>query len=540
MSRFEIKRALVSVFDKNKLDHLIPKLQSHGFGIISTGKTAKKINELGYQTTAINEVTGVTEYPSGLVKTLHPRIHFALLADRNNPDHLERLKKDNILPIDLVVCNLYAFDKVADKKTASDQDIQEMIDIGGPAMIRAAAKNWPWVTVLVSPDDYQGYTDMLDEFSSDIFLDYRKKMASKAFEHTANYDLLIHKTLSKRFNQEVVHSIRLSKGRELRYGENPHQKAIVYKKVGYSGPSIVNTKQLSGKELSFNNYLDADSALEAVLHFKKPAVCIIKHTNPCGLATGQDIALALKRAWQGDPISAFGSVICSNREVNRDFIEFLEDKFIEVIVAPSFSKEATEILKKYKKKNLRLLVLQNWKIAKKRELYKFIHGGFLVQDEDDLIYQKWDSPTKKKYPSQYDSLGKFAMQAVKNIRSNEIVIAREYEKGYFQILGIGAGQPNRIDAIKKLAIPKANQNLFQEAENEQIKNAHKYVQNQLQQSVLASGAFFPFADSIEEIAKSGIKYIIQPGGSRRDKEVIAACDKYNLSMIFTGIRHFRH
>ncbi|HNT30225.1 MAG TPA: bifunctional phosphoribosylaminoimidazolecarboxamide formyltransferase/IMP cyclohydrolase [bacterium] len=539
------KRALISLFRKEGVAELANSLVTHDYEILSTGGTARQLIAAGIPVTEVADATGSPEYPEGLVKTLHPKIHFALLADRDNPEHVQRLEADGIIPIDIVVCNLYAFCEVADKEGVTEAELRHLIDIGGPTMIRAGAKNWKHVTAIVDPQDYPELISELDAHSGVTSKEFRTRMAIKAFDHTADYDAMIHVSLEKQLQQKRVLRQKFVNGAALRYGENPHQSAEVYTDELYTNPSLVTAKQLWGKELSFNNYVDGDGALEAVLEFDSCAVSVVKHTNPCGLATGATPREALERAWAGDQVSAYGSVIACNRQVDVIFMEFLTGKFVEMLIAPSFAPDVLEWVSTNNKKNLRLLEVGGGaalKLERGRKVCKYIHGGVLRQDEDDGVYEKWECVTEAQFPKQLDATARFSFQAIKYVKSNEIVIAREYADGSFQILAIGAGQPNRVDAIRKLAVPKARENLEMEYKALDIRHQtlEEYIQDQLGKCVLASGAFFPFRDSIEEIQAAGLRYVVQPSGSVKDAEVIAACDELGIAMVFTGMRHFRH
>ncbi|OIP94815.1 bifunctional phosphoribosylaminoimidazolecarboxamide formyltransferase/IMP cyclohydrolase [Candidatus Wirthbacteria bacterium CG2_30_54_11] len=536
------RRALISLYDKTGIDELARKLSDFGYDILSTGGTAKALQKAGFAVTEVADVTGAAEYPEGLVKTLHPRIHFALLANRDDPEHMARMEQDGIIPIDIVVCNLYAFHTVADKAEVSDEELRHLIDIGGPTMIRAGAKNWKYVAVLTNPEDYPVLIAELEKGEGTSSQDFRARMAVKAFEHTADYDALVYKTLAHQLNHEQILRTKFVQGTVLRYGENPHQKAISYFDPSYPRPNIMASRQLWGKEISFNNLVDGDAALEAVMGFPQCAVAVVKHTNPCGLASAATARLALETAWEGDIVSAFGSVIACNRPVDAGFMDFLDARFVEMVIAPSFAPDVMTWLQTHKKKNLRVLEVGDVSVPANRLSYKSVHGGMLVQDEDDAVFEKWESVTKTMFPEDKNALGKFSFQALKYIKSNEISIVREYKPGFFHMLGMGAGQPNRVDSIRKLALPKARENLEREAKalGKAEGEIEAYINGQLAQCVLGSGAFFPFRDSIEEIQKIGIRYVVQPGGSVNDSEVIAACDEFGIAMVFTGMRHFKH
>jgi len=459
----------------------------------------------------------------GRVKTLHPRIHGAILALRDNPAHVKEAAKQGIELIDIVVVNLYPFEKtVAEGKSL--EDAIENIDIGGPALVRAAAKNYRNVAVITDPLDYPVILKELE--GGAISTATKERLAVKAFRRIADYDCAIDTYLSQRLINEDVLRLKFVEGRTLRYGENWHQKANFYKEPDVTEPSIANAKQLHGKALSYNNYVDAEAVLNVALEYKDNiAVAVVKHSNPCGFATGNTLAQALLRAWDGDPVSSFGSIICMTRKPDLATMEFLKGKFVELIIAPGYDEDALAFLKN-KSKDLRILELSMENGVPLENTYRYIVGGMLVQSRNRGLYEKWEVVTEHPFPEEKRGLAEFALTACKYTKSNAVVIAREYEKGFYQILAIGAGQPNRVDAIRKLAATKAVENLklLYEREKPDI-SEDEYIKNIMSECVLASDAFFPFDDSIIHSAENHIRYIVSPGGSIRDKEVIATANK---------------
>lgn len=514
----KIKRALISVYDKRGVVDLAKSLDGLGVEIISTGGTSKVIKEAGVKVREAADLTGFPQILGGRVKTLHPKIHGGILAKRIK-DHLEELASQKIEEIDLVVVNLYPF-KETIAKTDSLEEIIENIDIGGPTMIRAAAKNFEYVVSLVNPDRYQEIIDSLVKNNGCVSRDLRLSLAIEAFEHTAAYDALIHQYLFNRLEdrQAFPNSLNLTyeKVSELRYGENPHQKACFYRELQIKEPCIGGARLLQGKELSFNNILDLDAALEAVKEFRgSPAAVIIKHTTPCGVALGEDLLTAYKKAHSCDSLSAFGSVVGLNSDVDGKTAGQIASTFVEAVIAPSFSQEAKEILSQ--KKNLRLLEVGplGGRSSNEKNLRKVL-GGLLVQDRDLKEVNMSGLKTASNRPPTEEELESllFSFKVVKHVKSNAIVLAREKAT-----VGIGAGQMSRVDATR-IAISKAKE--------------------KSRGSILASDAFFPFRDAIDEAAVAGITAIIQPGGSLRDEEVIKAANEHNLALVFTGVRHFRH
>ncbi|MCK5022585.1 MAG: bifunctional phosphoribosylaminoimidazolecarboxamide formyltransferase/IMP cyclohydrolase [Candidatus Aenigmarchaeota archaeon] len=517
----KIKRALISVTDKTGIVDFSKSLEKMGVEIISTGGTAKLLKDSGINVTYIGDYTGFPEIMDGRVRTLHPKIHGGILAVRKNKDHMDQINNLKIEPIDMVVVNLYQFEKTIENPDVEIDEAIENIDIGGPSMLRSAAKNYKDVLVVTDPKDY-GYVIEKLEKHGDVDLKTRELFSLKAFRRTADYDSEIDKFLSRRFANENILRLKFTGGKELRYGENWHQKAKVYS----SGDGLVNAVQLQGKEMSYNNYIDSQSAIEAANDLKEDiGVAIIKHTNPCGFATGKTVLEATEQAWNGDPVSAFGSVIAITKTVDGKTAEFLKDKFVEVVIAPNFDSDALKVFSQ--KKNLRLLKME--KTNSENKEYRFLSGGVLEQDCDNGYSDKFENVTKIKPPSDKNNLALFACLACKHTKSNAIVVAREYEPGFYHIIGMGAGQPNRIGSLK-IAAEKTLDNF----------NKMGMDNSEISKCILASDSFFPFPDSIEESHKHGFRFIVQPGGSVKDKEVIGACDKLGIAMTFTGRRMFKH
>jgi len=537
-----VKRALLSVSDKTGIIEFARGLELLGVKIISTGGTAKILREAGIEVTDVSEVTGFPEMMGGRVKTLHPRIHGGLLCLRESKEHMAEAAKEDISLIDMVAVNLYPFEVTVSKEGVELEEAIENIDIGGPTLLRSAAKNYRSVTVLSDPSDY-GH--VLKELRSTgiISESTRAALAVKAFRHTADYDAAIDIYLSRTLLGENVLRLNFTDGVKLRYGENWHQKADFYKDPKIEGPTLAKAAQLHGKELSYNNYVDADNALQTVkeLGNASPAVAIVKHNNPCGLATGSTLLQALQAAWDGDPISAYGSIICTNEIFDLEAATFLNGKFVEIILAPDFKPDALEYLKN-KSENLRLLRLPELReVFGTDNTYKYIIGGMLKQSRDIGIYDKWESVTDIPYPEEKRSLSEFCLKACKATKSNAVILAQEYEPGFFMVLAMGAGQPNRVDSIRKLAATKAVENLRIIHERERSETSFEaYCQETMSECVMASDAFFPFDDSIVYAADSNIRYIVSPGGSIRDGEVIATANRLGIAMVFTGMRHFLH
>ncbi len=512
-----IKRALISVSDKNGIVNFAKKLQNLGVEVLSTGGTARTLKDNGVKVVGISEVTGFPECLDGRVKTLHPAVHGGLLAMRNNPEHMKQLDDLNIKPIDLVVINLYPFKETIAKEGVALEEAIENIDIGGPTMLRSAAKNYQDVTVVTDPEDYSAVLNELEE-SGEVSLNTKYGLALKVFEHTAHYDAMISQYLRNEIKGDMPDLLTLTyeKVQALRYGENPHQKATFYKEVGKNQGTLINAEQLHGKELSFNNINDANGALELLKEYDKPTVVAVKHTNACGVGSGYDIYDAYIKAFECDPTSIFGGIVVANGKIDKRTAEELNKIFLKIVIAPEYDEEALEVLKS--KKNIRVLKLDD--ISKKQSEQsidiKKVNGGILVQDIDKELNNEEDLktvtdriPTEKELE---DML--FAWKVVKHIKSNGIVIAKNG-----QTVGIGPGQVNRIWAVE---------------------NAIKQARIEIKGSVMASDAFFPFSDCVETAAKAGVTAIIQPGGSIQDQASIDMANKYGIAMIFTGMRHFKH
>lgn len=512
-------RAILSVSDKTGLTDFARELADLGVEIFSTGGTKTALAEAGVPVRSISDITGFPEILDGRVKTLHPTVHGGILARRDLPSHMDELAQNGITPIDMVVVNLYPFVQTVSKPDVTLIEALENIDIGGPTLIRASAKNFPHVLVIIDPDDYASILDRLR--SADITLDERRRLAEKAFQHVAMYDTAIAQYLGhdRTYLPENM-TIALRKRFDLRYGENPHQKAAFFReeRVGEvsRGNTIAEAEQLWGKELSYNNILDADAAWNAATEFADPTVAIIKHTNPCGLASDPDLAEAYRRALSGDSVSAFGGIVAVNRPVTGRMAEEVVKTFYEIIVAPSYEAEALDILEA--KKDLRILEMgqATQGVSIPPLDYRRVGGGLLVQTSDSIEEDPmtWRQVSKRP-PTAEEMEGLiFAWKVAKHVKSNAIVITNGKT-----LLGMGAGQPSRVDSVE-IALKKAG---------EQAKGA-----------VLASDAMFPFPDGIEVAARGGVTAVVHPGGSVRDELVIEAADRLNIAMLFTGIRHFRH
>ncbi|MGA9076648.1 MAG: bifunctional phosphoribosylaminoimidazolecarboxamide formyltransferase/IMP cyclohydrolase, partial [Candidatus Sulfotelmatobacter sp.] len=515
----KIQRAILSVTDKTGLVDFARKLSSLGIELISTGGTAKLLRDSGIAVKDVSDLTSFPEMLNGRVKTLHPKVHGGILYRRENPAHTAAVAEHGIQSIDMVVVNLYAFEKTAAKPGVAFEELIENIDIGGPSMIRSAAKNFSDVAVVTSPSDYQAIAEELARTDGAISLDTKWRLAQKAFATTAAYDSAIASTLERiptdfhlpSAGKTFPKTLRLSfqKILDLRYGENPHQKAAMYSDG--SGVGVANARQIQGKELSYNNIVDLQAAWDLAQEFDEPVCAIIKHTNPCGTATGKTLAEAYKRALECDPVSAFGGVIGVNRFIDAEAAEEMHKLFLEVIAAPAFDEAAKSRFAT--KKNLRLIEVapaaQEW-------ILKNISGGILLQDADSRPLQDVDlKVVTQRAPTPEETRALlFAWKVCKHVKSNAIVYARDG-----QTVGVGAGQMSRVDSAKIGAMK---------------------AQLPLKGTVAASDAFFPFPDGVEEIAKAGAAAIIQPGGSQRDPEVVAAADRLGLAMLFTGVRHFRH
>jgi phosphoribosylaminoimidazolecarboxamide formyltransferase/IMP cyclohydrolase len=512
-----IRRALLSVTDKSGLAPFAKRLAACGIELISTGGTASLLRDNGLRVRDVSEVTGFPEMLDGRVKTLHPKVAAGMLAIRSNSEHMAALEQHEIAPIDMVVVNLYAFEKTASKPGVSFEEIIENIDIGGPTMIRAAAKNYRDVAAVTSPADYDALADELEANDGSLSAATHWRLAQQAFAMTAAYDRAISTTLTgisasgdRAAAEALPATLDILSPRKsvLRYGENPHQQAALY---GAGDAGVASAEQLHGKELSYNNLVDLDAAWALIEEFDDPAVAIIKHTNPCGCAEQSSLAEAYRLALACDPVSAFGSVISVNRSMDRETAEAMSELFVEAIAAPAYDADALEVLRR--KKNLRLLVVT---LAAPGLVIKSISGGFLAQTEDRAATsgESWNVVSKRVPSADEEAALRFGWKVVKHVKSNAILYARPG-----QTVGVGAGQMSRVDSARIGA-----------------QRAHLPIVG----SVVASDAFFPFADGVEELAKAGATAVVQPGGSMRDQEVIEAADKLGLAMVLTGVRHFRH
>ena len=519
-----IKRALISVSDKTGIVEFAAELVKQGVQLISTGGTHALLEKSGVAVTGISEVTGFPEILDGRVKTLHPAVHSGLLAIRDSKEHQEQMEKLNLDYIDLVIVNLYPFQETIAKPNVEYEDAIENIDIGGPTMLRSAAKNHAFVTVIVDASDY---AQVLEEMKADgdTTLETRKRLAGKVFRHTGAYDALIADYLSQQMGDPLPerYTVTYEKMQDLRYGENPHQRAAFYRKPLAPAGNITTAQQLHGKELSYNNINDANAALQIVKEFSEPAVVAVKHMNPCGVGIGANIHEAFVKAYEADPTSIFGGIVVANRTIGQETALLLSDIFLEIVMAPDFTQEAIDILTK--KKNIRLLALGSIEavtsggyaeLASSSFLVTSVEGGMLVQESDKLQLDPAElkvvtdrAPTEEELKQLL-----FSWKVVKHVKSNAIVLANNS-----MTVGVGAGQMNRVGAAK-IAIEQAG---------ERAKG-----------SALASDAFFPMGDTLELAAKAGITAVIQPGGSIKDEESIKVANQYGIAMVFTGARHFRH
>ncbi len=512
MSRTPVRRALVSVFDKSGVADFAKSLADLGVDIVSTGSTAGVIADAGVPVTAVSEVTGFPECLDGRVKTLHPKMHAGILADRSKPDHMRQLDELDVTPIDLVAVNLYPFMDTV-RSGASDAEIVEMIDIGGPTMVRSAAKNHAAVAVIVSPADYDVVIEELREHGG-LSDETRTRLATDAFKHTAAYDTAVAAWFQRdsdnpgRFPDQLGFAVE--KRQVLRYGENPHQDAVWY---GHVEAGLGAVQQLHGKELSYNNLIDTDAAWGMAIDHERPCIAIIKHTNPAGYACADDLATAYDKALSGDPVSAFGGIVASNRTIDLATAERISKVFTEVVIAPGYDDDALALLQA--KKNLRILLMPDTEI-RGGWTFRSISGGLLVQTEDvgEEPFDEWRVVTDAQPDERMLADLRFAWTAAKHTKSNAIVFATDEH-----VVGVGAGQMSRVDSVR-LAVEKSGD---------------RHVG-----AVLASDAFFPFRDGPDAAAAAGIVAMVQPGGSVRDDEVIAAANEHGLVMVFTGRRHFRH
>ncbi|MCI1694048.1 bifunctional phosphoribosylaminoimidazolecarboxamide formyltransferase/IMP cyclohydrolase [Aneurinibacillus aneurinilyticus] len=516
MSGVQVKRALISVSDKTGIVEFAKELDKLGIEIISTGGTATLLQKEGVNVIGISEVTGFPEILDGRLKTLDPHIHGGLLAVRDDEKHRQQIAEHNITPIDLVVVNLYPFKATISKPDVPFAEAIENIDIGGPTMLRSAAKNHKYVAVVVDANDYGKVLEEVKANGS-IAEETKRKLAAKVFRHTAAYDALISQYLTEQVGEQMpdTYTVTYEKVQDLRYGENPHQSAAFYREPLAGAGNIATAKQLHGKELSYNNINDGNAALAIVKEFSEPAVVAVKHTNPCGVGTGNTIFEAYQKAYASDPVSIFGGIIAANRPIDKETALQLKEIFLEIIMAPSFTGEALEILKE--KKNLRLLELGEI-VSKEKADWKLtsVEGGVLIQEDDtkqiteaDLEVVTDRKPTREEIQQLL-----FAWKVVKHVKSNAIVLVKDS-----MTIGVGAGQMNRVGSAR-IAIEQAGDKSFR--------------------SVLASDAYFPMPDTVEEAAKAGISAIIQPGGSIRDEDSIKAANEHGIAMVFTKVRHFKH
>ena len=518
----KIKRALISVSDKTGIVEFASQLASRGIIILSTGGTASLLAENDIEVVEVSDHTGFPEIMDGRVKTLHPKIHGGLLGRRGKDDAV--MAENDIDPIDLVVVNLYPFESTVSKVDCSLADAIENIDIGGPTMLRSAAKNHAYVGVVVDANDYKNVINEIDTNEGSLTDTTRFSLAQKVFAHTANYDANVSNYLGAistdgvDLDYPLTFSVQFKKLQDMRYGENPHQSAAFYGQANPPTGTLASAKQLQGKALSYNNIADTDAALECVLSYQEVACVIVKHANPCGVAVGENVLQAYERAYQTDPTSAFGGIIAFNRPLDAETAQAIIDRqFVEVIIAPSISQEALDIISA--KKNIRVLEAGVREHAIQQLTMKRVSGGLLIQDNDQGIIERGDLKIVSKRPPTEKEIEDllFTWKVVKYVKSNAIVYAKDK-----QTIGIGAGQMSRVYSARIAAI---------KAEDEGLEVAG---------SVMASDAFFPFRDGIDSAAKVGVTAIIQPGGSMRDDEVIAAADEANIAMVFTSMRHFLH
>ncbi|MFH1783501.1 MAG: bifunctional phosphoribosylaminoimidazolecarboxamide formyltransferase/IMP cyclohydrolase [bacterium] len=525
----KVERALISVSNKKGIIEFAKALRSMNVEILSTGGTAKQLKDNGIPVRLVSEYTGFPEILDGRVKTLHPKVHGALLALRNNKEHMRQVRNHGIKLIDMVVVNLYPFEETVSKKGASHEDIIENIDIGGPTMLRSASKNYEQIAVVTDPGDYKNIINEMKEHSGRISSQTSFMLARKVFEKTSSYDRRIYQYFCQyggAKEEEITLGekvqITLEKVQNLRYGENPHQKAALYAEGAKRTKStITGLTQLHGKELSFNNFLDLHANWEIVKEFSQTVAVIMKHNNPCGVAIDKKQVKAYKQALSCDPVSAFGSIVGFNKSVTKETALEINKTFVECIIAPGYSKDAIKILSK--KKNIRLLeIALDKKMKEPGELdIKKVSGGMLIQDANTILFKgRLKVVTKKKPSSAQMKALKFAWAVIKHVKSNAILFAN-----MDKTLGVGAGQMSRIDSVR-IANMKMKQFNPSASRDKNL--------------VMASDAFFPFRDGIDEAKKMGIKAIIQPGGSIRDQEIIDACNQHGIAMVFTGLRHFRH
>ena len=508
--KIKIQRALISVFDKTGIVGLAESLNQHGVEIISTGGTAKTLSEAGLRVKGVSTYTGFPEIMDGRVKTINPLVEGGILGLRDK--HADEAKTNKIEWIDLVVCNLYPFSETISQADCDLMAAMENVDIGGPTMIRSAAKNVGWVTAVVDPQDYQKIIDELNEFVA-ISFETRKELSAKAFGHTAQYDTIIHNYLKdKELSNDL--SLTYNKHSAMRYGENPHQSAAAYQYPNDRSNNILNAKVHQGKQLSYNNIMDADAALNCLKEFEQTACVVVKHANPCGVAIGDELTDVYTRAFNADSLSAFGGIVALNKTCTVAVAEAMSNVFVEIVLAPSFDDNALSVLSK--KKNLRVLEVGEVAPRENKLEFRNVDGGVLVQDIDTSVLTLDELKTvTKEVPSDAEMKTMlFGWKVLKHVKSNAILLVKNNET-----IGVGAGQVSRVDAVD-IALKKSGK--------------------RLDNSILCSDAFFPFRDSIDKISNTGISAVVQPGGSVRDQEVIDACDEYGIAMVFTGRRCFKH
>ncbi len=529
-------RALISVSDKTGVVDFARNLVGLGWEILSTSGTMKMLKESGLPVTSVSDVTGFPEICDGRVKTLHPKIHGALLARRDIPDHLKQLDDNGIEKIDLVCVNLYPFRETIAKPDVTMEDAVEHIDIGGPSMLRSAAKNWESVTVVVNPEDYQTVIEEI-KATGDTLRETRLKLSSKAYTHTAEYDMAIATYMRAQAGLSEKLFLEYDICQELRYGENPHQSAKFYKSVEEVPYSLATAQQLNGKEMSYNNIQDANAALNIVREFTEPFAVGLKHMNPCGAAVGKDAADAWRKVYEGDKTSIFGGIVAFNREVDLQTAQMLKPIFLEIVMAPSFAPDALELL--CGKKNLRILKVDMDNTPQVQTQYVCVNGGLLAQNQDLSIVPATAGQTVTKLAPTEEQLSDldFTWKVVKHVKSNAIVVG----KGGM-IYGVGAGQMNRVGSAG-IALKQAAQTLaeeYAEANGVAVESLDPKEIAKKSGLVLASDAFFPFDDCVTLAAEYGVAAIVQPGGSIRDEDSIRKCDELGITMLFTGERHFKH
>jgi phosphoribosylaminoimidazolecarboxamide formyltransferase/IMP cyclohydrolase len=513
----EEKYALLSVYRKEGIVEFARKLQANGYKILSSGGTALELKRNSVEVTDVSEYIDYPEIMNGRVKTLHPRIHGGILMERNNPKHITDAKKKDIYPIDIVAVNLYPFEETVARKPSMEEAI-ENVDIGGPTMLRAAAKNFKHVAAVCDPSGYKAVIADLEKNGS-VSLELRKKLAVAAWEHIAHYDVIIEQYFREKLADAFAYpeylNMSFKKRQDLRYGENPHQTAAAYYAQNSKNISVLDAQQFQGKQLSYNNVLDLNSAYRLLMQFDEPTAIIVKHNNPCGVASARNLLDAYKTARAVDPEAAFGGIVTVNRKVTKELAKEIITRFVEIVLAPEYDQEALQVFTE--KKNIRVMQLPITTKSAAYRTYRSVTGGLLVQDNDSDYHTELKVVTKRKPSEEEMKAMIYAWKIVKYVRSNAIIYARSD-----RAVGIGAGQMKRIDAAK-IGAEIAGE--F----NESLKGC-----------AMASDAFFPFRDGIDYAAKLGVTAIIQPGGSVKDSDVIAAANEHNITMVFTGMRHFRH